>query len=325
MGLRVNEPWCSTWQKRRGGHRALLCGRNKLYIGSSVVQKLYSGIAKGVVSIRERCSKLRLTEQSNNRGPHLKASYGSVGGQHFLGGLIDHTESYGPSVIDQLVSRMRNLQTVVDIGAGYGRDLGIVRKHHPGANLTAIEAGQECAASLAGKADEVRIANIERDSLPFKDESVDLFIANQVLEHTKEIFWIFNEVSRSLKVGGRFLFGVPNICSLHNRILMLLGKHPTQHKACSAHVRPFSREDTMAFLNACFPAGYDLEAFKGSQFYPFPKGISRPLANVFPTMAFSIFFMIKKVRPYQNEFATYPGMAQLETNFWTGVHNSQYE
>lgn len=52
---------------------------------------------------------------------------------------------------------------------------------------------------LEGKADEIHVANIERDSLPLADGQADLIIANQILEHTKEIFWIFHEVSRSLK------------------------------------------------------------------------------------------------------------------------------
>ena len=38
--------------------------------------------------------------------------------------------------------------------------------------------------------------NIERDALPFEDGSVDIVIANQILEHTKEFFWIFHQVSR---------------------------------------------------------------------------------------------------------------------------------
>jgi SAM-dependent methyltransferase len=255
---------------------------------------------------------------------HVKPLFGSVGGNHFLGGMIDHLETYGPHVIEDLTKNIHNPEVCVDLGAGGGRDLGILRKLHPHAKLIALEAGREYADNLRGKADEILIANIERDVFPFANESVDLFIANQVLEHTKEIFWIFNEVSRSLKVGGHFIFGVPNICSLHNRFLMLFGKHPTQHKVCSAHVRPFSKDDTLAFLNACFPAGYSLEEFRGSQFYPFPKSIARPLANALPEAAFTIFFKIRKLREYNSEFAFYPGRAHLETNFWTGADNSQY-
>jgi SAM-dependent methyltransferase len=256
----------------------------------------------------------------------LKPLFGSTGGSHPLAVFTDHRETYGPLVIEQLVQNLVDLQVVIDLGAGSGRDLEIVRRLHPQAKLVAVEGGTEYAHALAGKANEIHVANIERDSLPVADGLADLVIANQVLEHTKEIFWIFHEVSRSLKIGGHFLFGVPNICSLHNRLLLLFGRHPTQHKVCSAHVRPFSKDDTLAFLNACFPGGYRLVKFRGAQFYPLPARLARLLANAFPTFAFTIFFLIQKVSEYHDEFATYPARAQLETNFWTGhvPTSSQY-
>jgi SAM-dependent methyltransferase len=256
-----------------------------------------------------------------------KPLYGSTGGQHPLARFINHLETYAPHVVEDFVGSISDIRLAVDLGAGSGRDLGIVRRLHPNATLMAVEGGAEYANGLAGKADEIRISNIERDRLPVGDGEADLIIANQVLEHTKEVFWIFHEVSRSLKVGGHFLFGVPNICSFHNRFLLLIGRQPTQHKLCSAHVRPFSKRDTVAFLNACFPGGYELVKFRGAQFYPPPPGnLVRLLANAFPTLAFSIFFLIKKTKPYQGEFASYPGRAQLETNFWTGDEmNWQYK
>lgn len=260
---------------------------------------------------------------SGNENPDLL--FGSRGGSHWLGRFTDQSETYGPQVVEDLVQGLKNLRVVADLGAGTGRDLEIVGRLHPQAKRIAVEGGQEYAQNLAGKADHIYIANIERDQLPFADREVDLIIANQVLEHTKEIFWIFHEVSRSLRVGGHFLFGVPNICSLHNRFLLLLGKQPTQHKVCSAHVRPFSKDDTLAFLNACFPGGYQLEAFRGSQFYPFPRPVARLLAGAMPTFAFTIFFLIRKTGEYHGEFAAYPARARLETNFWSGgTGASQY-
>jgi SAM-dependent methyltransferase len=174
------------------------------------------------------------------------------------------------------------------------------------------------AAVLRSQGHVVHQLDLERDRLPFETEGVDLILANQVLEHTKEIFWIFHEVARSLRIGGHFIFGVPNVCSFHNRVLMLAGRHPTQHKLYSAHVRPFSKADTLRFLEVCAPGTFELCAFAGSQFYPAPAGISRLLARAFPTAAFSIFFMIRKVRDYDGGFLTHPVDAALETNFWLG-------
>lgn len=252
--------------------------------------------------------------------------FGETGGQHPLARFVDHRETYGAHIIERFAQMLDNVHTAVDIGAGSGRDLAIIKRLHPKSNCVAVEAGQEYARNLIGKVDQIFALNIEKDPLPFDNGSVDLIIANQVLEHTKEIFWIFHEVTRSLRIGGHFLVGVPNIASLHNRFLLLLGAHPTQHKLCSAHVRPFSKADTINFVEACYPRGYQLRKFGGSQFYPFPPKMARLLSNAFPTAAFSIFFLFQKAKPYTDTFASYPTMAHLETNFWCGssVTGSQY-
>lgn len=244
--------------------------------------------------------------------------FGERGGQHPLAKRVDHAETYGPRIVERFVTGLDGISCVMDLGAGGGRDLGIVRRVHPSARVVAVEGGRDYASRLGGMADEVHVLDIERARLPVDDESVDLIIANQVLEHTKEIFWIFHEVTRALRVGGRFLIGVPNIASLHNRILLLFGVQPTQHKLCSAHVRPFSKDDTLKFVEACFPGGYSLRQFAGSQFYPFGKRASRILSACVPTAAFSIFFLFEKKRRYTREFAEYPARANLETNFWSG-------
>jgi SAM-dependent methyltransferase len=242
---------------------------------------------------------------------------GSVGGQHPLAWMVDHRETYGRHVIEQFAREIADVEVVADLGAGAGDDLQIVKSVHPRCKTIALEAGAEYGKGLAGKVDEVHILNIERDVFPFSAGSVDLIVANQILEHTKEIFWILDQVFRSLKVGGHLLVGVPNVASLHNRLRLLFGVHPSQHKLCSAHVRPFSKGDTIMFLKACFP-GCSVTAFAGSQFYPFPARMARLLAKALPTMAFSIFFLIRKDGDYQGEFAEYPSRAKLETNFWCG-------
>ena len=256
-----------------------------------------------------------------------KPLFGETGGQHPFARFVDHRESYGPHIIERFAAGLDNIHRVVDIGAGSGRDIGIIKRLHPDATCIAVEAGLEFAKNLTDKADQIFVLDIEKDALPFENESIDLVIANQVLEHTKEVFWIFHEVTRCLRIGGHFLIGVPNIASMHNRFLLLLGMQPTQHKLCSAHVRPFSKKDTIKFIDACFPLGYQLCEFGGSQFYPFPPKVARLLSDQFPAASFSIFFLFKKVKPYADTFATYPTMAHLETNFWGGsaVIGSQYK
>src|ERR1700677_1398862 len=98
-----------------------------------------------------------------------KPLFGSRGGSHPLARLTDQRESYGPHVVEELVRSLSRLDVVADLGAGSGRDLGIVRRLHPLAKLIAVESGTEYAKGLALKADEVYVADIERDALPIED------------------------------------------------------------------------------------------------------------------------------------------------------------
>jgi len=91
------------------------------------------------------------------------ALFGSTGGQHPFARFVDHLETYAPHIIEKMVAKIGPLGVVADLGAGSGRDLSIVRRLHPRATLIAVEGGIENARILAGIADQVCVANIERD------------------------------------------------------------------------------------------------------------------------------------------------------------------
>ncbi len=242
-------------------------------------------------------------------------SYAGTRSENPLLRFVDHGETYGPVVMKDFLGECGAFSSILDIGAGNGRDLEIARTVRPQATRSALEVVPACIENLRRQNIATCQANIEQDPLPFLDESLDVVIANQVLEHTKELFWILHEISRVLKVGGHAIFGVPNVASMHNRIRLLLGRHPSQAKACSAHIRIFSKPDFMLFLEEGFPGGYTLKKFAGSQFYPLPQKMSRIMSTCLPTCAFSIFFLLQKNAPYADSFARYPAEARLETNY----------
>ncbi|HOO40829.1 MAG TPA: methyltransferase domain-containing protein [Syntrophales bacterium] len=215
-------------------------------------------------------------------------------------------------------TQAKPLKRIVDLGAGHGDDLVTASVLCPEAELVAVETWPPYVEELSSNGILVYQLNIERDKLPFLSEAVDAVIANQLLEHTKELFWIFHEVTRILSIGGKFIIGIPNLASLHNRILLMAGRQPSPIKSTSAHVRGFTKHDLCKFINDCFPAGYQLIGFGGSNFYPFPPYLAKPLANIFPSLAWGIFFMFEKQRQYSREFLDYPVHNKLETNFFLG-------
>ncbi len=231
--------------------------------------------------------------------------------------IVDHHESYGRHILAR-AAQGKKIEKCLDIGCGSGEDLMTIAKICPEAELFGLDFRDWNRDELTSLKIKPVSVNIEAEALPFRDSSLDFIIANQFLEHTKEVFWINHEIFRSLKTGGYFFLGVPNLLSLHNRILMVLGYHPTQHKLSSAHVRPFSKKDVFNFYKDIGGKFCRVVGFWGSQFYPFPKPIARFLASLFPSLSFSIFFLVQKTGEYNNDFIKWPGFAELETNYFIG-------
>lgn len=163
--------------------------------------------------------------------------------------MIDKKLNYGRHIIREFAQKIQNYKTVLDSGAGQGDDLEIYRLVNLYAKLFALEEFESNINMLNSRGIEASKCNIEKQKFPFDDESIDVINANQILEHTKEIFWIFHEATRTLRTGGYLVLGVPNLASLHNRFLLALGKQPTSIKNSYAHLRAFTKGDLIEFIN----------------------------------------------------------------------------
>jgi SAM-dependent methyltransferase len=232
--------------------------------------------------------------------------------------MIDRTLSYGRHIIHDYLNKSLPFNNVLDIGAGNGGDLKIARAINPDAKLNAVEYYAPYVANLKQFNINIYQLNIEKEKLPFANESMDIIIANQILEHVKELFWILHEISRVLALDGNLIIGVPNLASLHNRFLLLIGRQPTPIQLYSAHIRGFTISGFDQLLSRCWKGGYDLIQVKGSNFYPFPPTLAMPLADIFPSLAWGITMLYKKRRSYYDEFLKYPLDNFLETNFFLG-------
>jgi SAM-dependent methyltransferase len=232
--------------------------------------------------------------------------------------MIDRSLNFGRPIVRRFLEESRPYGIVLDIGAGNGADLLAARQIEPDCQLCAIEAWPPYVERLREQGVEVASLDLERDPMPFADEAIDVVIANQILEHTKEVFWIFDQVARVLGVGGQLIIGVPNLASAHNRLMLLLGRQPSVIKTASAHVRGFTKPDLLGFVDEVWPGGLRVRDHGGANFYPFPPALARPLARALPTLAWGLFLRLEKTRPYGGEFLAFPARARLETNFYTG-------
>ncbi|MBT5808697.1 class I SAM-dependent methyltransferase [Candidatus Uhrbacteria bacterium] len=182
---------------------------------------------------------------------------------------------------------------VLDIGCSRGHDLLNIKKNTRATlEMHGIEITESYAKSAREEGIEVKQIDIEREVFDYADNFFDVIIANQVLEHTKELFWIYSEARRVLKPGGIFIVGVPNLASWHNRLLLLIGKQPAAIVLPGTHVRGFTIDGLKKFSEA--NGLFAVKEIDGSNFYPLPWSAAKRLSHLIPSLSVCIFLCLEK-------------------------------
>ena len=112
-------------------------------------------------------------------------------------------ETYGRHILKKIIFDL-SIDNVLDVGCGEGVDLKIVQSNFPNCMMAGVDCNIAYFEKLRKEKISPQCLNIENQELPYKNETFDFVIANQVFEHTKELFWINHEIFRVLKTGGHF-------------------------------------------------------------------------------------------------------------------------
>lgn len=143
--------------------------------------------------------------------------------------------------------------------------------------------------------------------LPFRNSFFDVVLCNQVAEHLANPDNLFEEIHRIMKDDGYAIISVPNLASLHNRILLLFGFHPTSISPSTRFafgnpdrgrvIYPFERHITaftpMALREMLEHYGFRIRLY-GCGFYPFSGTIARFLSRIFPNLSVILIAKIRK-------------------------------
>ncbi len=134
--------------------------------------------------------------------------------------------------------------------------------------------------------------DIEKNAFPFADESFDLIICKQVLEHLKNIFRPLSEMDRTLKTGGQLIIGIPNLAGLYNRLLLAAGFQPMCNRITGPHIRSFAHKSFLEFLKS--NSNFELIKIDSATLYPLPYPLVDWLGRIFPGLAAYTFYLLKK-------------------------------
>ena len=232
---------------------------------------------------------------------------------------------YGRDIVvlfaQDYVYKMLSEVSILDIGLGKSTDILNIRnsltRHNDNIplHMHGLEFYEPNIIHAEKHGISVHSFDLERDEMPFEDGSMDIIVMNQVLEHTKEWYCIFKEVNRVLKKDGICIVGLPNLASWHERVRLLLGKHPNCLDAKGPHIRDVVMNNFIQFVE-------QNSLFKSSKIYGrYFYGILNYKANLFfsklfPAMCVSIFVYLNKIK--KGDFTKILDNNFLETNFYRG-------
>jgi SAM-dependent methyltransferase len=112
---------------------------------------------------------------------------------------------------------------ILDVGCRAG---ALTQAYLPGNDVVGIDVDREALAEAAKLGIRTVWADAQR-RLPFGDESFDVVVAGEVLEHLANPQALVEEAFRVLRPGGTFVGSVPNAFRLKSRLRFLFGRSPS--------------------------------------------------------------------------------------------------
>jgi SAM-dependent methyltransferase len=151
------------------------------------------------------------------------------------------------AIVDFLRALPVSGRRCLDVGPGTGRWLEFL-KSEGARSLAAVDISSESLKRCARLCDAVHKADLERDRLEFPDDSFDLTVSFEVMEHLLDPSVYLSELIRVTRPGGTLLFSVPNVVSLISRARMILGVLPPAISNDPTHVRHYRKADVASLF-----------------------------------------------------------------------------
>lgn len=154
---------------------------------------------------------------------------------------------------------------IVEIGCGSG---GVAAHHvHNARSIVGTDLSDtalDIARSFFKDRTDLTYIQSDAEGLPFGDESFDVAIAKEVLEHVPDAHAAIREVSRVLKKSGTFALSTPNRDSLHLRLNRKLGHQ--DFKCSGDHIKEYTFSEMCDILREC---GFKIVEARGVTLLPY--------------------------------------------------------
>jgi 2-polyprenyl-3-methyl-5-hydroxy-6-metoxy-1,4-benzoquinol methylase len=205
------------------------------------------------------------------------------------------------NVIDNIFRILdANLKTfkpykIIDIGCGDGSTTARIASYFDinMNNVYGVEYNDDLI-NISSKLFNVDKIDLEVDDIPYENNTFDLVICNQVLEHLKHYRKVIDDLIRITSKEGYIIIGIPNLAHLLNRIYLLFGSQPLCIHLNSSHVRSFTHKSFAKMLISLHMV--KLLNCKGSLMYPLPYFIANNIKDHFIGLNGYVCYLLQKMK-----------------------------
>lgn len=150
---------------------------------------------------------------------------------------------------------------------------------------------------------EGKIVNLDDEKLPYKDDTFDIVIVSELLEHVFYPDNVLSEATRVLKKGGYFLLTYPNSGALQLRLSLLFtgGSPLLNYPGNKEHIRYFKKSDILEMIGreARLIEYQGLGSFLFAKWnfpmrFPTPRLIQRVTNYMFPSLSLGNMVVLQK-------------------------------
>jgi 2-polyprenyl-3-methyl-5-hydroxy-6-metoxy-1,4-benzoquinol methylase len=132
---------------------------------------------------------------------------------------------------------------VLDLGCRYG---ALTEFYAAGNDVTGVDIDREALEHAETRLGIKTVWADLDDALAFDDETFEVVVIGEVLEHIREPHRLIEQARRVLRPGGTLVGSTPNGFRLKNRLLFLAGRHPEDNPT---HLHLFSPADIHELLD----------------------------------------------------------------------------
>ena len=141
----------------------------------------------------------------------------------------------------ELINKLKGIRKGIDIGCSDG-SFALKLKKDFNIDMYGMDIAEGAIKSCNQKGIKGILHNLE-NQMPFKENTFDLVVLTEVIEHIFDTDFLLTEINSILNKNGYLVITTHNINSLTNRIKILLGKYPThceyKAKGCG-HIRVYN-------------------------------------------------------------------------------------